>query len=151
MSRFTKLFITSLLLFNVSTLFADRLLMARSKQAFPEAMSVLQNALLSRGYTISRVQRVDVGLTKNKYKTDKYRVVFYGKAKEVNEIVKKYPDFIPYLPLKIAIFAEGNETLVVATNPDEYAKMYKAPGMLPYFTRWKKDLRIVFKKLATAK
>jgi len=151
MSKFLKLLTASLLLLNVSTVFADRLLMVRSTQSFTEAMTELQNALIARGYTITRVQRVDIGLTKNKYKTDKYRVVFYGKVKEVARISKLYPDFIPYLPLKIAIFAEGDETVVVATNPHEYARMYKLPGMRSYFARWTKDLRIVFKQLATAK
>jgi len=151
MSKMLKLFFGLVLLSTVSSTFAERLLMVRSDQAFPEAMSTLQNSLIKHGYKISRVQRVDVGLTKNKYKTDKYRVVFYGKAKEVALITEKYPDFIPYLPLKIAIFAEGEQTLLVATSPDEYAKMYNEPGLKPYFKRWKRDLRLVFKDVVTAK
>lgn len=151
MSHYLKLCTTFIILTFTNSLLADGLFMVRSNLAFPEAMTVLQNSLIKHGYKISRVQRVDVGLTKNKYKTDKYRVVFYGKAREVGEIANKYPDFIPYLPLKIAIFAEGEQTLLVATNPDEYERMYKEPGMSSYFKRWKTDLRSVLKDVVTAK
>ena len=146
----SRIFVAFFVVFGASVN-AEGLFMVRSNQSFPEAMSVLQNSLISHGYKISRVQRVDVGLTKNQYKTDKYRVVFFGKANEVAAIVKKYPDFIPYLPLKVAIFAEGEQTLLVATNPDEYALMYKQPGLRPYFKRWKNDIRSVLKDVVTAK
>ena len=42
-------------------------------------MAVLQHAIGTQGYTLSRVQRVDIGLTESGFKTDKYRVVFFGK------------------------------------------------------------------------
>jgi uncharacterized protein (DUF302 family) len=118
-----KSLLTSLLLIGLlglglsSASRADEMMMARVNQDFPEAMLKLQEALKKQGYTISRVQRVDIGLTKSGYKTDKYRVVFYGKADEINRISQRYPELIPYLPLKIAIFAEANDTLLVAANP----------------------------------
>jgi len=51
---------------------ADELTMVRSVQPFPEAMLTLQEAIKAQGYTITRVQRVDVGLTRMGYKTDLY-------------------------------------------------------------------------------
>ncbi|HEB66665.1 MAG TPA: hypothetical protein ENI93_01830, partial [Gammaproteobacteria bacterium] len=42
---------------------AEDLLMARIPMTFPEAMLKLQNVLKQHGQTLSRVQRVDIGLT----------------------------------------------------------------------------------------
>ncbi len=56
---------------------AQQLIMTRSLNTFPETMLNLQEAIADQGYTISRVQRVDIGLTKMGYETDKYRVVFF--------------------------------------------------------------------------
>ena len=61
-------------------------MMVRSSEAFPEAMSVLQANIIKQGFTISRVQRVDVGLSAKGYKTDKYRVVFFGKGDEIQTL-----------------------------------------------------------------
>lgn len=119
---------------------ADQMMMARISMDFPEAMLKLQDALKHQGYTISRVQRVDIGLTKSGYKTDKYRVVFYGKPKEVETISQQYPELIPYLPLKLAIFAEASDTLLIAANP-----MYLAPKadkkLQKYLIHWEHDLQ----------
>ncbi|TNF36181.1 MAG: DUF302 domain-containing protein, partial [Gammaproteobacteria bacterium] len=102
----------------------EQLIMIRSQQPFPETMASLQLAITNQGYTISRVQRVDIGLTSSGYKTDKYRVVFFGKPEEIRTLRTQHPELIPYLPLKIAIFAEGEETILVASNPIAFAQLY---------------------------
>lgn len=126
---------------------ADDLMMARVNQDFPEAMLKLQEALTQQGYTVSRVQRVDIGLTKSGYMTDKYRLVFYGKPEEVNYVSIKYPELTPYLPLKIAIFAEAEETMIVAANPMFLASQPSAALKLQ-LSIWERDLQ---KLLATMK
>ena len=118
-----RIFLRSLLLSCILSLgifayaSADEMMMARVNQDFPEAMLKLQDELKKQGYTVSRVQRIDIGLTKSGYKTDKYRVVFYGKPDEIKRAARRHPELIPYLPLKIAIFAEAGDTMLVATNP----------------------------------
>ena len=102
---------------NARAVVTGEMIMIRSSQSFPETMSILQNAIVDQGYTVSRVQRVDVGLTARGYKTDKYRIVFFGKPDEIAHLSQKYPQLIPYLPLKLAIFAENQETIVVTSNP----------------------------------
>jgi len=67
----------------------DELLMARSQLAFPEAMQQLQESIKGYGYTVSRVQRVDVGLTTMGYQTDKYRVVFFAKYPQMKEMAAR--------------------------------------------------------------
>ncbi len=139
-----RLTILVILLFSCGTGWsADRLMMTRTIQTFPEAMLKLQDTLTNHGYTISRVQRVDIGLTSSGYKTDKYRVVFYGKPEEIRRMTREYPRLIPYLPLKIAIFAEGEETLLVASSPMQWVESDQ-PALNRMLKRWADDLQLVF-------
>ncbi|NOX07919.1 MAG: DUF302 domain-containing protein [Gammaproteobacteria bacterium] len=135
------LFISLLLLPVVSqAVVTDELIMIRSQQDFPTTMVNLQDAIKVQGYQVSRVQRVDVGLSKSGFKTDRYRLVFFGKGSEIEFLRKKYPSLIPYLPLKIVIFAEGEETLLVTLNPKQLMQMYSEPSLQPIFVRWQQDV-----------
>jgi uncharacterized protein (DUF302 family) len=122
---------------------AEEILMARSLQPFPEAMLALQESIRDHGYTVSRVQRVDIGLTGMGYKTDKYRIVFLGKIAEVREIAGKAPRMIPYLPLKISIFAEDSQTILIASNPRLYTAIAGDAVDPAVFERWESDLRSI--------
>ncbi|NOZ37063.1 MAG: DUF302 domain-containing protein [Gammaproteobacteria bacterium] len=125
---------------------ADDLLMARTNRDFPEAMLKLQDSIRNHGYTVSRVQRVDIGLTHSGYVTDKYRVVFFGKADLVTRLSNNYPQLIPYLPFKIAIFAEGDETLIVAANPLQLTdKAY--PELEPVMKKVERDMLEIFQAM----
>jgi len=129
---------------------AENLFMVRSQQSFPEAMLTLQTAIREHGYTVSRVQRVDIGLTKSGFKTDKYRVVFFGKPHEVRELSAQRPELVAYLPLKVVIFAEGKETLLVAMNPARLGDFFPEPDMQNTFLHWESDLRSIFDDLSAA-
>jgi len=126
------------------------LLMVRSNLEFPEAMSALQEAVTEHGYTISRVQRVDIGLTEMGYKTDKYRVVFIGKHEQQEMMIKRHPELIPYLPIKIAIFAEADDTILVAANPVLLSEFFPDPSLEKYFRRCESDMRSILKKVQDA-
>lgn len=127
---------------------ADSMLMVRTTQSFPEAMAELQNQIRAQGYVVSRVQRVDIGLTKSGYKTDKYRVVFYGKPDEIRLLSQHYPQLTAYLPLKISIFAEGNDTILVSANPQHLKKAGDAK-LAGIIDGWERDLATIFQKLST--
>lgn len=129
---------------------AQDLLMVRSQQAFPEAMITLQNSIAQHGYTLSRVQRVDIGLTTFGFKTDKYRVVFFGKKDEIDALTEEHPEMIPYLPLQFAIFAEEQQTLVVATNPERFAGIFPASELNSVFQRWATDMRSILDDVRSA-
>ena len=120
--------------------------MARTKQSFPEAMLKLQETIRNFKYSISRVQRIDIGLTASGYQTDKYRVVFFGTNKEIEYLSKKYPHLMPYIPWKIAIFAEQEDTLLVSANPMELSDK-KHPDADKYLTKWKNDIEKIFQIL----
>ncbi len=122
---------------------AEDLFMARSNQSFPETMLALQQAIREQGYTIARVQRVDIGLTTMGYQTDKYRIVFFGKPEEVKQLTAAYPRLIPYLPQKISLYAEGEQTIVFTANPAVFKTMYSEDGLTPVLDRWERDLRAI--------
>jgi uncharacterized protein (DUF302 family) len=128
-----------------------KLIMGRSMNAFPETMSSLQEKIKKNGYTISKVQRVDIGLTGMGFKTDKYRVVFFGKPDELKIIAEKYPLLIPYLPLAIAIFAEQEETLLISMSPSFLDHNYSNinPELHAIFLRWEKDIQTIIDQSTT--
>ena len=129
---------------------ASDLLMVRTQQSFPEAMLTLQTSIREHGYEITRVQRIDVGLTGMGYKTDKYRVVFVGKPEEIQHLVDKYPVLSAYMPPKISIFAEGRETVLVTINPMVYADMIDDEAGKVMFRRWESDVYSVFDDVRAA-
>lgn len=137
-----KILISFSLLLFIGTSQAEQLIMTRTKQNFPEAMLKLQDTLRDFDYTVSRVQRIDIGLTKSGYATDKYRIVFFGTEKEIDLISQKYPHLIPYIPWKLAIFAEQQDTLLVTANPMQFSDK-KYPGADKYLSKWKKDIEKV--------
>ena len=147
-----NVFLKSLLLFCFvsANAVASDLIMARSPLSFSEAMTNLQVSLREHGYTVARVQRIDVGLTGMGYKTDMYRVVFVGKADEIKYLTNKYPQMIPYLPPKVSIFAEGEDTLLVTANPLTFAQMIDDEKDRIIFQRWESDVYSVFDDFRSA-
>ena len=129
---------------------ASDLIMARSHEKFPEAMLTLQTSISEHGYTVARVQRIDIGLTGMGYKTDKYRVVFVGKKDEIQYLTRKYPRLTPYMPPKVSIFAEDDETVVVTANPFIYKEMVDDEKDKLIFDRWENDIYSVFNDFSKA-
>ena len=113
-------------------------------------MSLLQQTIKAEGYEVSRVQRVDIGLTKSGFKTDKYRIVFFGKLDDVRAVSDQYPELIPYLPLKIAIFAEGDETLLLSSSFQHLRPFYKSPTLRERFDRWDADINKIMERVRNA-
>lgn len=140
MKRFTLLLTLMMMLPSLQA--GDRLQMARTTQNFPEAMMQLQDVIKQHGYTVSRVQRIDIGLTTFGYETDKYRVVFYGKPEQVRRMSDEYPQLVPYLPLKIAIFAEKEDTLLVASSPLQLLDSDQ-PELNRILKTWTEDLQSI--------
>jgi uncharacterized protein (DUF302 family) len=130
---------------------AQTLWMVRSAQSFPETMLDLQEAIVDQGYTISRVQRVDIGLTESGFETDKYRIVFFGRPEEVRVLTTAYPQLVPYLPQQIILFAEEQETLVVTVDPLLFQELVKEPAVRATFERWREDVQAILDRLRTAR
>ncbi|MHB1094210.1 DUF302 domain-containing protein [Thiobacillus sp.] len=127
--------------------FADDLIMARVNAPFPEAMTLLQSAISSRGYMITRLQQVNENLARREYKSDMYRVVYFGKLDEVRQVTAAHPELIPFLPLNITIFAEGEQAILVAGNPQTLRKFFPDPSLKPVLKRWEKDMNSIMDEL----
>lgn len=145
-----KRFLAVLLLVSSSFASAQDMYMVRTSLAFPEAMSLLQQTIQAQGYAVSRVQRVDIGLTKSGFQTDKYRIVFFGKLDDVRELSDQYPELIPYLPLQIAIFAENEETLLLSSSFEHLRPFYTSPALRARFDRWEADIRNILEQVRNA-
>ena len=123
---------------------ASDLIMVRTQEDFPEAMLTLQTSIREHGYEITRVQRIDIGLTGMGYETDKYRVVFVGKSKEIQYLIDKYPVLAAYMPPQVSVFAEEGDTVLITANPMIYADMIDDEADKILFRRWESDVYSVF-------
>ncbi|GMR19547.1 MAG: hypothetical protein BMS9Abin36_0142 [Gammaproteobacteria bacterium] len=136
-----------LILSAVQPVLADHLLMVRIEKEFPETMNLLQDSIIDHGYTVSRVQRVDIGLSKTGHRTAEYRLVFFGKAGEITRLSRSTPELIPFLPLKIVIFAEGEETLLLANDPLTLKTSYPDTSLHQYFKAWRDDIHSIMESV----
>jgi len=121
--------------------------MVRMDKPFPEAMTLLQSAISSRGYTVTRLQQVNENLERRDFKSDMYRVVYFGKLEEVKQVSAQQPELIPFLPLNITIFAEGEQTILVSSHPATLRQFFPDPQLRPVFDRWEKDIVAIMDEL----
>lgn len=122
---------------------AQEILTIRSNLNFDYTMEALKASIGVHGYTVSHVQRCDRGLAKAGHATDLYRVIFLGKLDEVRRLSQQRPDLTPFLPLKIAIFAEQDQTIVSAINPLALGRLFDDETLHAQFERWERDLRSI--------
>ena len=130
---------------------AENLLMVRVQMPFEYAMDEVQTLLQEYEYTVAHTQRCDGGLTDFGYKTDYYRVVFFGKIHEVRELSEQYPEIVPFLPLKLLLFAENKETILVALNPDTLSGYFHDPDLKIQLQRWRNDIVSIFNEMRNKK
>ena len=152
--KYIQNYILALLFFLISlpaqAIITGELIMVRSDRSFSEAMQTLKASIKKQGYIVSGVHRVDTGLTVSGYQTDKYRIVFFGKTEELKTLTQKYPELIPYLPLKIVIYAEAGETLLVTSDPTAFYDLYPNPRLREVFKQWQEDLIVIMKNVQNA-
>ena len=117
----------------------DNIENAQTRNDFPEVMLTLQTNIQARGYQVSRVQKIDVGMKKAGYAIDEYRVVFFAKPDDVKTILEEYPEFASFLPLSITIYRDGDMTRLVGMPfalPRAHASEQELETMI---ARWEKD------------
>ena len=128
------------------------LVMVRSPAKAAHVMDVLKETILEYGYQTAHVQRCDGGMAEFHYKSDFYRVVFFGKVEEVREVLKRHPEMSPYLPLKIAVVAEEDETVLAAVDPRALAPMFPDdPGLQVLLARWYNDIKAMLEEMRDLK
>ena len=121
--------------------------MRRIGMTFPETMSALQSSIVEEGFKVSRVQRVDIGLTSSGYNTAEYRIVFFMREDVVHDIVKQHPELIPFLPLKITIFAERSDTILVTLNPIKLDEFFPDLKMSKTFAQWNVEVNRILDRV----
>lgn len=126
---------------------AQNLFTVRSPLDFEQSMEELKTSIAAHGYTVSHVQRCDGGLHQSGYETDYYRVIFFGKLDEVRQLSENYPELIPFLPLKIAVFAEGRQTIISSLNLSALNDYYDDRLLEIQFKRWENDVKSILADL----
>lgn len=123
---------------------ADNMLMARVPLQAEVTLEYVYASIREHGYRIAHLQLCDGGMTEAGYKSDVYRVVFFGKVEEVRMISDRYPELVSYLPLKIAVIAEKEETLLAALNPEALEPFYSDETLHIQLGRWQNDIVSIF-------
>lgn len=137
-----RLLLAALLLTGTAT--ADNMLMARVPLQAEITLEYVNASIQEHGYKVAHLQLCDGGMTDAGYKSDVYRVVFFGKVDEVRMISDRYPELVSYLPLKIAVIAEKGETLLAALNPEALEPFYGDEALHIQLGRWQNDIVSIF-------
>jgi uncharacterized protein (DUF302 family) len=119
---------------------ADNMIMARIPVPADIVFEYVKSSVEEHDYSVAHVQLCDGGMTEFGYKSDLYRVVFFGKVAEVRRISESYPELVAYLPLKIAVIAEKEETLLTVLNPETLAPFFADEAVQIQLGRWHSDL-----------
>lgn len=129
---------------------ADNMLMGRVPLRAEIVLEYVKTSIEEHGYSIAHVQLCDGGMKDFGYKSDFYRVVFFGKIDEVRMISERYPELVSYLPLKIAVIAEKDETLLTVLNPEALAPYFDDETLQIQLGRWHSDLVSIFEDVRRA-
>ena len=107
----------------LNPVFAADILVARIAQPFEATMPLAKGALADAGFTIAKVQRIDKAMRKVDYETAAYRIIHFGRADENNRLMNRCPELIAWLPLRMTLAAERDQTLIFTLNPETPAEM----------------------------
>ena len=119
---------------------ADNMLMGRVPLRAEIALEYVKSSVEEHGYRVAHVQLCDGGMHDFGYESDVYRVVFFGKVEEVRAISQRYPELVSFLPLKIAVIAEQDETLLSVVDPEALVPFFRDQEIQIQLGRWHSDL-----------
>jgi len=140
----------TLLWFLSLTASAENMITLRINNSYDNVMISLKEKLAEYGYKVAHIQKCDGGMEGMGYKSDEYKVVFFGKLHEIRTLSKKYPQIIPYVPLKVAVIKENDSVVLVALNPTALKPYFKQEELHTQFERWSSDVRAIFDEIAEA-
>jgi uncharacterized protein (DUF302 family) len=126
-------------------------LMARSERPFEPVLEAAKQIIAEHGYTVAHIQKCDGGMAEFGYHSDKYQLIFFGKLDEVRRLSHEFPELIPFLPIKMAVFAEHDETVIVVLDPLELGRYITDPKLQVQLVRWRSDLRSMLQELRQLK
>ncbi len=120
------------------------ILVERIDLPFTQTLLAVKTTIVELGYQIAKVQRVDKAMNKVDYATDKYRIIHFGQATQNAGLLTKCPALIAWLPLRITLAAEREQTLLITLNP-LILEQFCGPEI--QFQKWKNDLDLLVNKL----
>lgn len=130
---------------------ADNMLMTRVMMKAEVAFEYLVTSIEEHGYSVAHVQTCDSGMADFGYKSDFYRVIFFGKGEEVRAISAAHPEFSSYMPMKITVVAERGETVMSIVNPLVFKPYFQDDtDMQVQFGRWHNDIKSIFADMQKA-
>ncbi len=126
---------------------ADDLLIERVNAKFSYTWLALDKTIKAHNYKSAYLQRCDFALNERHYKSDKYRILFFGKYDEMKTMSKKYPELTPFFPLKVTVMEEGTHTLVIATPPIILLPLVKTDEDRMTVFRWQEDMKSILSQV----
>jgi len=143
-----KAFFIGLLTLSLSMpLLAENFLSIRARAPFDATLQEAESLIEGYGYKLAHVQRCDGGMADFCYKSDFYRILFIGKLDEFRQITANHPQLVPFLPLKVLIFAENNDTIVSVLNPLMLMDSVDDEAVKIQLMRWHSDLSAMLNEL----
>ena len=76
----------------------------------------MKASIEEHGYTVAHLQLCDGGMKDFGYESD-FTGWCFRQVDEVRMVSARYPELVSYLPLKIAVIAEKDETLLTVSIP----------------------------------
>jgi uncharacterized protein (DUF302 family) len=130
-----------LALINTPILYAgDHIIKTKTPSAFEDTVDLLEVMLEKKGYNVAHEQHCDGGLRKMGYERGSYSVLFFGKLEQIRELSSKHDALIPFLPLKVAVYEDGDGTQISFLNPHFMKVIVEDdPQLDKYINQWEKD------------
>ncbi|SMN15952.1 hypothetical protein CRYPA_1900 [uncultured Candidatus Thioglobus sp.] len=125
----------------------DELLIERVNAKFSYTWLALNKTIKAHNYKSAYLQRCDFAMNERHYKSDKYRIVFFGKYDEMKRMSKKYPQLSPFFPLKITVMEESKHTLIIATPPITLLPLVDTNEDRMTVFRWNEDMKSILKQV----
>ncbi|MBT3276715.1 hypothetical protein [Candidatus Thioglobus sp.] len=125
----------------------NELLIERVNAKFSYTWLALDKTIKANGYKAAYLQRCDFALNERHYKSDKYRILFFGQYDEMKRMSAKYPKLSPFFPLKITVMEEGKHTLIIAAPPITLLPLVKTDEDRMLIFRWNEDMKNILKQV----
>jgi uncharacterized protein (DUF302 family) len=120
--------------------FLTKIIPANFNQTWYSLFAEVKKAKLKTAY----LQKCDFALKQRKYESDKYRILFFGEYEKMEYLSNKYPEIVPFLPLKAIVIEESkNQTLLLANPPNILLEVVKGKDG-DIIKKWQKDMEIIF-------
>jgi uncharacterized protein (DUF302 family) len=140
--------VLTLLLFSSFSLAIDSFNVVRVNTNFNNTWQALNDKVDEYNYKTAYLQRCDFALNERDYKSDKYRILFFGEYKKMEYLSRKYSAIVPYLPLKVVVMAEGDNTIII-NNPLQILLPTLEDKDKEIINKWQQDLDKIFAEIKT--